>query len=79
MAKRGAPRTKTPAAWTKAQLTRIDKLAEAQCKDTTIAETLGVDVETFRREFRERTRRKRARAPAEAGPKSGIVLPECPE
>lgn len=65
MAKRGAPRTKTPTTWTKAQLTRIDKLAEAQCKDTTIAEILGVDVETFRREFKERTSRKRAEGKAQ--------------
>jgi hypothetical protein len=61
----GAPRTKTPKTWTKAQLAEIDRLAEAQCKDTTIAERMGTDLDTFRREFVKRTRRKRAEGKAQ--------------
>lgn len=64
MAKRGAPRTRTPAKWTKEQLQQIDEMAEAQCRDTTIAERLGVNVDTFRAEFQQRTRRKRAEGKA---------------
>ena len=56
----GRPRTKTPAMYSKSQLEQIDRMAEAQCKDTTIAVALGVDVDSFVREFAERTRRKRA-------------------
>lgn len=61
---RGKPRTKTPAVYTKTQLRQIDAWAEAQCKDTTIAEALGVDVKAFQREFAKRTRQKRARGKA---------------
>ena len=55
----GRPRTKTPAKWSKGQLKRIDAMAQAQCKDTTIAQVLGVDIETFRDEFSVRTAQKR--------------------
>lgn len=64
MAKRGAPRTKTPAKWTKEQLRQIDEMAESQAKDTMIAESLGVDVQTFKREFTQRCRTKRAQGKA---------------
>ena len=64
MAKRGAPRTRTPKTFTKATLAEIDRMAEAQCKDTTIAERLGVNVDTFRAEFQQRTRQKRAEGKA---------------
>lgn len=57
--KRGAPRTKTPKVYSKNQIAKIDRLARAQCKDATIATILGVDDETFKREFGERTRQKR--------------------
>lgn len=60
----GRPRTKTPTTWTKAQLKQIDDMAEAQCKDTTIAERLEVDVKTFKAEFSQRTRQKRAEGKA---------------
>jgi hypothetical protein len=56
----GAPRTKTPVTWTPEQLKYIDDMAEAQCKDTTIAESLGCDVKTFQDQFSKRTREKRA-------------------
>ena len=46
--------------FTEEQLARIDELAEAQCKDTTIAEALEIDPDTFKRHFAERTRQKRA-------------------
>lgn len=64
MAKRGAPRTRTPKTFTKATLAEIDRMAEAQCKDTTIAERLAVNVDTFRAEFQQRTRQKRAEGKA---------------
>jgi len=59
-AKEGRPRSVTPKTWTSDQIKEIDEKARAQCKDTTIASALGVDVETFRREFRVRTEQKRA-------------------
>lgn len=42
------------------QLKQIDEYAEAQCKDTTIAEALGIDPMTFKRHFEARTCQKRA-------------------
>jgi hypothetical protein len=60
MAKRGAPRTKSPDVVSAEMLKRIDELAEAQCKDTLIAETLGFDVGVFKRQFAKRCRQKRA-------------------
>jgi len=56
----GRPRTKTPATCTPAQLRKIDSMAMAQCKDTTIAESMGFSVDTFKAEFTKRTRSKRA-------------------
>jgi hypothetical protein len=56
----GRPRTKTPAVYTPAQIKQIDQMARDQCKDTLIAEVLGVDIETFRDEFSVRCRRIRA-------------------
>lgn len=53
---RGRPR----ATFTAEQLRKIDAMAEAQCKDTTIALAIGVPVETFRQNLRERTEQKRA-------------------
>ena len=61
----GRPRTKSPAKWPEDWLRDIDAMAEAQCKDTTIAETLGVDVKLFQREFAKRTRQKRAKGKSE--------------
>ena len=61
---RGRPRTKTPVEYSEAQLRRIDDLARAQCKDTTIAEALGVDVKTFQGQFSKRTTQKRAEGKA---------------
>jgi hypothetical protein len=61
---RGRPRVKAPETYSEAQLRLIDELAEAQCKDTTIAEVLGVDVNTFKGEFLQRTRKKRAEGKA---------------
>jgi len=60
----GRPRTKTPKEYSAEQLALIDEMAEAQCKDTTIAERLGVDRECFKREFAQRTRQKRAEGKA---------------
>ena len=56
----GRPRTKTPVKYSKTQLQRIDEMARAQAKDSTIACAMGIGLETFRREFRERTEQKRA-------------------
>lgn len=60
----GRPRTKTPEVFTDQQLKQIDEMAMAQCKDTTIATVLGVDPDTFRKEFSSRTERKRAEGKA---------------
>jgi len=49
-----------PKEFTVKQLRQIDRLAFRQCKDTTIAEALGIDAETFRAHFQARTRQKRA-------------------
>jgi hypothetical protein len=49
-----------PAEFTPKQLRRIDNLALRQCKDTTIAEAMGVEVKTFQAHFSKRTRQKRA-------------------
>lgn len=57
--RRGRPRTKTPETYSKALIRKIDQMAEAQCKDTTIAESLGLDVDTFRTEFSSKTHKKR--------------------
>lgn len=57
--RRGRKRTVTPDTYTPEQLKQIDDMAEAQCKDQTIAHVLGVDEETFKREFRRRTHQKR--------------------
>jgi hypothetical protein len=64
VAKRGAPRTKTPEKFTAAQKRQIDEMAEAQCRDYTIAERLGVDLATFKAEFSKRCRQKRAEGKA---------------
>ena len=56
MAKAGRP----PKEFTEEQIRRIDELAEAQCKDFTIAEELGVEIDTFKRHFANRTQEKRA-------------------
>jgi len=40
-------------------------MAMAQCKDTTIAVALGVDVDAFKREFKARTEQKRAEGKSE--------------
>jgi len=49
-----------PRVFTEAQKRKIDKMALAQCKDTTIARVLDIPLETFRERFRERTEKKRA-------------------
>ena len=54
------PRTVTPDTYTPEQLIYIDLMAMAQCKDTTIAESMGIEVGVFKREFVQRTRTKRA-------------------
>jgi len=56
MAKAGRP----PKEFTEEQIKEIDDLAEAQCKDTTIAEALGIAIDTFRRHFASRTEHQRA-------------------
>ena len=56
----GRPRTVTPDTYTPEQLAYIDLMAQAQAKDTLIAESMGVDRDTFKREFTQRTRTKRA-------------------
>ena len=56
----GRPRTKTPKEYSAEQVALIDEMAEAQCKDTTIAEALGVDINTFKAEFSRRCKEKRA-------------------
>lgn len=56
----GRPRTLTPDTYTPAQLKEIDEWAEAQAKDTTIAVAMGIDVDTFKRDFASRTEQKRA-------------------
>ena len=56
----GRPRTKTPDTYTPEQLAYIDLMAQAQAKDTLIAESMGVDRDTFKREFAQRCRTKRA-------------------
>jgi hypothetical protein len=61
----GRPRTKTPVTWTKSQLAKIDAMAMDQCKDTTIADALGIDVDTFKAEFSSRTHKKRCLGKAE--------------
>lgn len=60
----GRPRTKTPVVYTDEQLSLINEMAIAQCKDTTIATVLGVDPDTFRKEFSSRTEQKRAKGKA---------------
>ena len=56
----GRPRTKTPDTYTPEQLAYIDKMAMAQAKDTLIAESMGIEVKTFKAEFSQRCRTKRA-------------------
>ena len=60
----GRPRTKTPDTYTPEQFAYIDLMAQAQAKDTLIAESMGVDRDTFKREFTQRTRTKRAEGKA---------------
>jgi len=55
----GAPRTVTPEVFTPEQLQQIDDMAEAQCKDTMIADVLGTNYDTFVNQFRARTHQKR--------------------
>lgn len=62
--KRGARRTITPKKYTPAQLRKMDRMALAQCKDTTIALVLGADVKTFQAEFSKRMAKKRAEGKA---------------
>lgn len=62
---RGRERTKTPKTYTAAQLRKIDAMAEAQCKDTTIAVAMGFDVDTFKRDLASRTEKQRAIGKAE--------------
>jgi hypothetical protein len=56
---RGRPRTKTPQTYSKVLVRKIDQMAEAQCKDTTIAESLGMDESTFKADLSARTHKKR--------------------
>ena len=56
----GRPRTKTPTTYTEEQLEAIDEMAMAQAKDTLIAESMGWEVKTFKAQFSQRTRTKRA-------------------
>ena len=60
----GRPRTVTPDTYTPEQLIYIDLMAMAQAKDTLIAESMGVDRDTFKREFTQRCRTKRAEGKA---------------
>lgn len=53
-----------PTEFTDRQIHQIDRLAFRQCKDTTIAEILGVDLCQFQRHFVRRTRQKRAEGKA---------------
>jgi len=58
----GRPRTVSPKKEdiTPEMLRKIDKYARAQAKDTMIAEILGFDDETFKKEFSKRCRKQRA-------------------
>ncbi len=60
------PRSKTPYTYTARQLATIDEMARAQCRDTTIAEALGFDPDTFRKDLGSRTHRQRAKGKIEA-------------
>ena len=61
----GAPRTVTPKTYTKTQLQKINEMALDQCQNTTIAVALGINVDTFRRQFESKTEQKRAEGKAE--------------
>jgi len=56
----GAPRTRSPKRISAKMLHEIDAMAEAQCKDACIAEALGFEVTTFKVQFSQRCRQKRA-------------------
>lgn len=56
MATRGRPKLKLSAE----QLARVESMAVAQCRDLTIARSLGIAEETFRRNFGELCAQKRA-------------------
>jgi len=60
----GRPRTVTPEEYTPEQLETIDRMATAQCRDTTIAEAIGVEVQVFKRQFAQFCRTKRAQGKA---------------
>lgn len=60
------PRSKTPNTYTKRQLKTIDEMALHQARDHTIAEVLGVDPDTFRKDMGDRTRKRRAEGKAKA-------------
>lgn len=60
------PRSKTPYEYSKRQLATIDEMALHQCRDTTIAEALGFEPETFHKDMGARTRRQRAKGKVEA-------------
>ncbi len=51
--------------FTKTQVAKIDRMAKQQCKDHTIADALGIPLETFKGHFRERTHKKRAEGKVE--------------
>ena len=50
--------------FTTAQIKKIDEMARNQCKDTAIAEVIGINVVTFKDHFLKRCRQKRAEGKA---------------
>lgn len=60
------PRSKTPYEYSAEQLAIIDEMALHQARDCTIAEVLGIDHETFKKDMGSRTKRQRAKGKAEA-------------
>ena len=54
------PRTRTPEQFDSKTLKRIDKLAECQVKDATIAQSIDVEHTTFKRMLSHRLEQKRA-------------------
>jgi len=60
------PRSKTPDKYTKRQMAIIREMALHQARDHTIAEVLGVDPDTFKKDMGALTRQKRAEGKAKA-------------
>lgn len=61
----GRPRTKTPVFIPNDVVAQIEQMAKEQCKDCTIAAVVGIDEETFKRQFAALTHKKRCEGKAE--------------